>query len=342
VPRGSPLSGWRERAFGETQAAALENAGYPRLLARLLAARGVTAETAAAYFSPSLADLSSPGDLPGIETAVREILSSLARGERIVVFGDYDCDGVCATAIVMAALGVLARPDAPPPQAFLPERLTEGYGMSAASVARLLDENPDVRLIVTVDNGINAVSAVTELAARGIKVVVTDHHLPGEELPAAAALVNPKVSAPPRLEGLCGAGVAFLLAKALVTAAKERGLYAGPPVGGPLLVLAGLATVTDVMPVTGENRILVSEALRRFRTWAPMGLKELFLRVSRSAAATLVTKDFSFLIGPRINAAGRLASGMDALNLILTTDREEARELARQVDLRNIERKSIE
>lgn len=341
MPRGHALTGWCERRFPADRAEALEAAGFPPLLARLLAARGVEARDADSYFSPSLTELAPPDDLPGVADAVEVILASVAAGEKIVVFGDYDCDGVCATAILMSVIGKLARPDVPP-GAFIPERLAEGYGMSEASVARMLAENPGVRLVVTVDNGINSVDQVAALAARGVRVVVTDHHLPGDELPAAAALVNPKVASPERLDGLCGAGVAFLLANALVNAARERGLYAGPPVGGPLLVLAGLATVTDVMPLTGQNRILVAEALRRFRRLAPMGLRELFARASRSAAPTLVTKDFGFLIGPRINAAGRMASGMDALELILATDREEARERARQIDLRNLERKSVE
>lgn len=171
---------------------------------------------------------------------------------------------------------------------------------------------------------------------------MTDHHLPGERLPAAEAVVDPKVAAPASLEGLCGAGVAFLLANALVSEAKRRGLYNGANIGGPLLVLAGLATVTDIMPLTGQNRIIVAEALRRFRAWAPIGLRELLDRASRSASPQLSTKAFAYTIGPRINAAGRLASGMEALELILSDDREIARELARIVDTRNVERKMIE
>ena len=265
----------------------------------------------------------------------------MIRGDKIVIFGDYDCDGVCASSILALAIGAISK-SGEQPAVFLPERLKEGYGMTSASVARMLAENPDVKLVVTVDNGINSIEEVAALKSRGLKVVVTDHHLPGEELPAADALVNPKVSAPPYLEVLCGAGVAFMLANAIVTKARERALYPGPNVGGPLLVLAGLATVTDIMPLVGQNRILVYEALRRFRTIAPTGLKELYLRASRSAVQPLNSKDFGFLIGPRINAAGRMASATDALKLILSTDREECREYAQIVDVRNVERKNIE
>jgi len=310
----------------------------PELIIRILAARGVSGETAVEkYFSPSLHDLAKPQELPGVTEAVDAILS--AHG-KVIVFGDYDCDGVCATAIMVNCLkAVLPDCEIVP---FLPDRLTEGYGMSDGSVKRMLEENPDVSLVVTVDNGINSVDRVAELQERQICVVITDHHLPGERLPDADAVVDPKVAAPPHLENLCGAGVAYLLANALVSESRQRGLYNGCSIGGPLLVLAGLATVTDIMPLTGQNRILVFEALQRFSSWAPIGLKELLNRASRSASVKLSTRDFGFAIGPRINAAGRMASGMQALELILSEDREIARELARIIDLLNADRKTRE
>ena len=310
----------------------------PEILETILLRRGVAAADIASFLYPSLEDLAKPEELPGIVEAADAVLGAVAANRLVVVFGDYDCDGVCATAIVVKALeAVGARV-----QAFLPERLGEGYGMSDASVSRMLEEHPGVGLVVTVDNGINSVWQIAALKERGVSVVVTDHHLPGDELPAADALVDPKVSAPPHLESLCGAGVAFLLANRLVAEAKRRGMYSGPNVGGPLLVLAGLATVTDIMPLVGQNRIIVSEALKRFGAWAPLGLKELYFRAARSGCDRLSSRDFGFLLGPRINAAGRLASGMDALDLILETNRERAREYALRIDLNNTERKSIE
>lgn len=341
MPRGSPLNSWLEREAPEALVGGLVAAGYSPLLSRLLASRGVSAEEAPAFFSPSIANLARPTDLPGVEEASEVILGAVSRGEKIVIFGDYDCDGVCASSILAIAIGAISKPVSRP-SVFLPERLKEGYGMTSASVARMLSENPSVKLVITVDNGINSIEEVARLKSRGISVVVTDHHLPGDELPAADALVNPKVSAPPHLEPLCGAGVAFMLANAVVTKARKRALYSGPNVGGPLLVLAGLATVTDIMPIVGQNRILVSEALRRFRTLAPAGLKELYARAARSAVQPLTSRDFGFLIGPRINAAGRMATAMDALRLILSTDREKCRAYAQIVDIRNIERKNIE
>ena len=309
------------------------------IIRKLLERRGIAAADFDRFLSPSLADLARPEDLPGIVEAADVILTAVVERRKIVVFGDYDCDGVCATAILVKAVSALA---ADLVAAFLPERLSEGYGMSDASVARMLAEHPDAGLVVTVDNGINSLGQIAALRSRGIRVVVTDHHLAGENLPEADALVNPKVSAPEHLQNLCGAGVAFLLANRIITEARARGLYGGANVGGPLLILAGLATVTDVMPLIGQNRILVSEALRRFRSHAPLGLLELHARAARSGTAALTSKDFGFMLGPRINAAGRLASGMDALDLILETNRERVREYALRIDLNNTERKSIE
>lgn len=302
----------------------------------LLKNRGILSpEDKERFFNPKLSGLSAAESLPGIVEAADIIL--LTRG-RIVVFGDYDCDGVSATAILTNTLKVLGKNVA----AFLPDRLSEGYGMTDLSLERMLKEEPEVELVVTVDNGINSVSQVAKLKAKGIKVIVTDHHLPGEELPKADAVVNPCVASPSELAGLCGAGVAFFLASRLMREAKARGEYQGGNVGGPLLVLAGLATVTDVMPLLGQNRILVTEALKRFNQSAPIGLKELFAMASRKQPTELTAKDFGFLIGPRINASGRMSSGMEALALILAEEREAAKELARLVDSRNTERKQVE
>ena len=331
------MSEWRERSVDAACVDALVSAGYSPLQARLLAIRGVSAETVGEFFAPSLGNLVDPAELPGVVEAVAAIMRHVRAGDRIVVFGDYDCDGVCASAIMAKALAAVGAKVTP----VIPERLTEGYGMTAPSIARMLAEVPDVRLVVTVDNGINAVAEIAGLAARGIDSVVTDHHLPGDELPACP-IVNPKVAAPEKLEWLCGAGVAFLVAKKLLETAKAEGRYLGPKVGGELLVLAGLATVTDIMPLSSQNRLLVSEALNRFHSWAPTGLKELYARASRAAQPKLNAKDFGFLLGPRINAAGRMASGIESLRLILADEREEARRLALAVDLHNSERKTIE
>ena len=243
----------------------------PQLVERILELRGISAEEVDEFLSPSIRDLAPPCELPNVDAAAETILAAVRAKRKIVVFGDYDCDGVCATAILVRALSAFGADVS----AFLPERLSEGYGMSEASVSRMLKENPGVGLVVTVDNGINSVENVAFLKEKGVDVVVTDHHLPGDTLPDCV-VVNPKVSHPEIFENLCGAGVAFLLANELVTKARAQGLYSGQSLGGPLLVLAGLATVTDVMPLLGQNRILVAEALNRFDTLAPVGLRSLF------------------------------------------------------------------
>lgn len=350
---------WLERATPPSAAEELAAAGYPRLVARLLAQRGVTAATAADYFEPKLSGLGSPAALPGVSEAAEEILAAVRAGRETVVFGDYDCDGISGTAILVRTLQALSPA---PVSSFLPRRLTEGYGMTDASVGRLLSEHPSVGLVVTVDNGINSVRHVDALRARGVAVVVTDHHLPGEVLPACT-IVNPKtVAASGPFKDLCGAALAFLLAYRLMVLAKERGLYGGPSLCEPLLVLAGLATVTDLVPLTGLNRMFVSEALRRFNRsgtektpflGAPAGLKTLLECASRGAERrhpAVTARDFGFVLGPRINAVGRLSTGMEALNLLLferKKDETEAHALARvaalagAVDACNDRRKAI-
>ena len=310
------------------------------IIAKILALRGITAAELEDFLHPTLDKLAQPEELPGIVKAADIILDSILYRRKIVVFGDYDCDGVCATAIVSRTLRALGGNVSE----FIPDRMTEGYGMSEASIARMLKDNPGVGLVVTVDNGINSVEQVTNLKRKWSSVVVTDHHLPGDELPDANAIVDPKLEAPPHLQNLCGAGVAFMLANRIVSEAKRRGMYKGPSVGGPLLVLAGLATVTDIMPLLGQNRILVSEALKRFFTCAPIGLKELHSRAARTGCNELSTRDFGFMIGPRINAVGRIEryGASQALELVVSEDQEIVRELARLVDGYNVERKAIE
>ena len=253
------------------------------------------------------------------------------------MFGDYDADGVCATAILVRTIRTLGGVA----DAFIPERFTEGYGMTDASLSRLFSEHPDMALVVTVDNGITAPREVEALKARGIAVVVTDHHLPGPELPVPDALVNPRVASSPGCEGLCGAGVAFFLAAALAKEATARGIHDGGKFSGPLLVLAGLATVADLMSLTGQNRIIVTQALAVFRSCAPVGLRELFDHAAKRIAP-LASRDFGFLLAPRINAAGRMDTARTAYELLMTDDREEARNLAVKVEGFNASRKTEE
>ena len=332
---------WRAREYDPAVCGALETRGCPPLVARVLAARGVTAESLDEFLDPSLARLVSPERLPGVSRAAEVILPFVREKRRIVVFGDYDADGVCAAAILVSTLVRLGGKA----DAFFPRRGGEGYGMTGASLSRLLEEYPDVALVITVDNGIASTGEVADLRSRGIRVVVTDHHLPGDALPAADALVNPRVDSAPGCNDLCGAGVAFFLSSALAQRAVAEGLYAGPKFCGPLLVLAGLATVTDLVPLKGQNRLLVVHSLANFRACAPMGLRELLDRAQRRAE-TVGARDYGFALGPRINAAGRaeahVATARVAYDLIMADERETARMLAKTVDDLNALRKTQE
>lgn len=331
--------GISERPVDQAVVDSLAGAGLDPLKARLLALRGVDSAGLDAFLNPSARNLSDPSLLPGVSKAAETILSHIGRAGRIVVFGDYDCDGICATAILAMTISRLSGEEKV--AAFLPERLEEGYGMTKAAIDRMLETHPDASLVVTVDNGINSVDEVDLLKAMGVEVIVTDHHLPGDRLPDCT-VVNPRVAAPEELANLCGAGVAFMLSGALTKLAVEKGVYSGEKFSGPLVVLAGLATVTDIMPLSGQNRVLVASALRLFRRYAPLGLAELYARAATKYADRMTSKDFGFLLGPRINAAGRMASGTEALELLLSADREDARNLAMRLDARNSERKTVE
>ena len=298
------------------------------LVEELLKIRGVGEDEREEFLDPSLARLARVDALPGAREAVEAILPFVRDGREIVVYGDYDCDGVCASAILVTALRRLGAAA----DAFVPDRFTEGYGLTDAAIARLFAEHPDVKLVVTVDNGISSAREVAAIRARGVSVVVTDHHLPGPELPVADALVNPRVASAPGCEGLCGAGVAFFLAGALVQAAEAEGLYTGGKFAAPLLVMAGVATVADIMPLRGQNRILVAQSLAYFWRCAPLGLKELMLSSSRVAATAPSARDYGFQLSPRINATGRLESASLAYNLLMEQDREVARNLAVRVN----------
>ena len=306
------------------------------ILEQLLDQRGLHGQDREVFLDPSLRRLGRAEDLPGIPEAAAFILPFIADRRPIVVFGDYDCDRICACTILVTALRRLGGRA----EAFFPDRFDHGYGMTEASIAQMLADHPDVALVVTVDNGICSRSEVAALKARGVAVVVTDHHIPPDDLPESDALVNPRVASAAGFDDICGAGVAFLLANALARLAAARGVHDGVKFGAPLLVLAGLATVSDLMPLVGQNRILVKNALAHFAA-APVGLRELYSRNARRAGAPR-SRDFGFQIGPRINAAGRIANARQAYELLMESDRERARNLAQGMDALNLERKAIE
>jgi len=266
-------------------------------------------------------------------------MASIDNGERITVYGDYDCDGVTSTALLMLVLeklGALV-------SAFLPRRLEDGYGFTIGALGKVLNEtNPS--LIITADCGTRSNQAVSDAAAQGVDVVITDHH-EGEclDLPDAVAVINPKLLGQPDVEPLAGVGVAFKLCHALV----KRALADGREVAGAIdlrdyLDLVAIGTVADVVPLTGENRTLVRHGLARLNdaTTARCGLQAL-IRVA-GIRTRLDCYHLGFLIGPRLNAAGRLGSADVGLELLMTRDPARARRLAGQLDASNRERKRIE
>ena len=295
--------------------------------AAILARRGYTEPAAARRFLEA-SDRHDPLALPGAGAACELLLAHAGRGSRILVFGDYDVDGVCSTAILLRALRAVGAA----PAWELPSRHDGGYGLSAAAVERLAAQG--VELLVTVDCGITAVAEVATARAAGIEVLVTDHHRPGAALPDCP-LVHPALGDYPTPE-LCAAGVALKLSEALRAAA---GL--DPADAEQDLDLAALATVCDLVPLRGENRRIVREGLRELRRTRKPGLRAL-MRVAAIDPGELDEQALGFRMGPRLNAAGRLQRADPALELLLTEDEERAKAVAEELDGLNHERRDQE
>ncbi len=337
-----PKYRWEETEADEAAAAELVAAlGLPLPVARVLAARGVTTIAAAtAFLSPDLkTHLGHPFEFPGARAAAERLWAAVREGREIVVFGDFDADGVAAAAVLATALRHIGGAV----EVFLPVREPEGYGLTFAALERCLRERGHAPgLLVTVDCGIGSVAEVAHLRTLGIEVLITDHHEPGTELPEAEVIVNPRLGSSKGTENLCGAGVAFKVAHALVEVGKAEGWYQGSGLCGELLTPVGLATVTDVVPLTGENRLFVSSALKHWGRFAGEGLRALLSRAASQTVDTLEAYTFGFILGPRINAAGRMDSAMVAYELLTTKDRDRAAELAAKLEGFNGKRKGVE
>lgn len=305
--------------------------GIPHALAALLAQRGLGhAGTAREFLRAPLSGLALPTALAGMNEAVEIISAAVRAGERILVHGDYDVDGQSATAVLTRALRSAGADVVP----FVPHRMRDGYDFGAAGVAAAAREG--ARLVVTCDCGITAVDAVIAARAAGLKVVVTDHHLPGDVLPPADAIVNPqRPDDTSDLKMLCGTGVAFKLVQALVPALDL-------PENLPLHLLdyVALATVADVVPLTGENRILVKHGLRLLPQSRWPGLQALIAssRLDQSIRAS----HLGFVLGPRLNAAGRIGDASLGLRLLLSDDPAEARRIAAELEELNSERQRLD
>lgn len=311
-------------------AAALAAEGLPPVLARLLARRGVgDAAEARRFLEPSLDQLHDPADLAGLADAVERLVAARERAEPVAVVGDYDVDGVSGTALLLAVLrhcGLTVH-------AILPHRMREGYGFQPVHVERAAEHG--CRLIVTVDCGTTSATAARAALEAGIDVVVTDHHLPGGDLPAGVVLVNPRQPAcryP--FPDLSGAGLALKLSLAL---ARRLGKDPDPEA---LLRVACLGTIADLVPLVGENRAIAALGLQALAATRSPGLLALIRQAGIRPPFTAA--DVGYRLGPRINAAGRMADATHALELLLTRDRRPAAELALRLDRWNRERQEAE
>ena len=346
---------------------ALEQAGVHPLLARLFAARGVQSHD---ELDDGLARLLPPAGLKGIADAARLLADAIGQQQRICIVADYDCDGATACAVAVRGLRLLGAQHV---EYLVPDRVVDGYGLTPAIARRVKERGADV--LVTVDNGIASVDGVAEAKALGLAVLITDHHLPGETLPSADATVNPnQPGCGFESKSMAGVGVMFYVLLALRTELRERGVFdkppstAGPPQGAsaplggsaahavatvvavrptqprlePLLPLVALGTVADVVRLDANNRRLVAQGLKRIRAGhAPAGITALFTAAGRKQHAATAF-DFGFALGPRINAAGRLADMALGIECLLTDDPSHAAVLAAQLDAINRERRDIE
>ncbi|KYH32355.1 single-stranded-DNA-specific exonuclease RecJ [Neomoorella mulderi] len=300
--------------------------------AQILLNRGITTAAAArAFFQPDPANLIPPEKIPGLPAARERLVQAIEKREKIMVHGDYDVDGLAATAIMLetlARLGVEA-------EVYIPDRLAEGYGLKKKALIKALEL--DCRLVVTVDCGITSLEEAIFARQQGLDLIITDHHRPGAELPQARAVVNPLLA--PDLPPLCGAGVAFKLAQSL---ANYFGLAPqGEVAAGWALDLVALATIADAVPLLGENRLLVQLGLKALAGGARPGLKALG-EVAGLPAREWTAREVAFGLVPRLNACGRLGSAVPALEILITSSPQRALELAQHLQKENQARRHLE
>ncbi|MFZ3140087.1 single-stranded-DNA-specific exonuclease RecJ [Polaromonas sp.] len=321
---------------------ALQQAGIHPLLAQLYAARGVHGVE---ELDDGLARLLPPSSLKGTREAAILLADAMAAGQRICVVADYDCDGATACAVALRGLKLLGATNV---SYLVPDRVVDGYGLTAPIAERVKASGADV--LVTVDNGIASIAGVARAKALGLQVLVTDHHLPAlfnEQigLPDADVIVNPnQPGCSFESKSMAGVGVMFYVLLALRAELRQRGVFdaAHQPKLDTLLPLVALGTVADVVKLDANNRRLVAQGLKRIRAGAlPAGIASLFKAAGRQAPAA-TTFDFGFALGPRINAAGRLADMRLGIECLLTDDPARADELAQMLDGINRDRRQIE
>ena len=335
------MSQFSQRPVSERTSAWLEQSGLHPLLARLFAARGVQSPD---ELSLDLKKLLSPTELKNCLSTASLLADILEKKEPMLVVADYDCDGATACAVAVRGLKMLGGPETLI-QFLVPNRFTMGYGLTPEVVELAAQQNPKPKYLITVDNGIASEAGVDRARELGMEVIVTDHHLPGDQLPKATAIVNPNqpgCSFPSK--ALAGVGVMFYLLVALRAELRNRGKFTNEnqPKIENLLDLVALGTVADVAQLDRNNRILVSNGLKRIRAGiCQAGIGALFQAAGRDPRSTN-TFDLGFAIGPRLNAAGRLADMTLGIRLLLSDNAEQALELAQELDRINRERRVIE
>jgi single-stranded-DNA-specific exonuclease len=331
---------WRQRRADDRQGLAIaQRFGIPELVGRLLAARDVTIDSAASFLSPTLRELlPDPSGFRDMDRAVERLLQAITRNEKIAVFGDYDVDGATSAALLhrfFAAIGVAVR-------LYIPDRLIEGYGPNAPALLRLREEG--VAVVITVDCGITAFAALGAAEAAGLAVIVLDHHVAEPRLPPAAAVVNPnRLDETAGHRQLAAVGVTFLLVVALNRALRAAGWYGNGRAEPDLkawLDLVALGTVCDVVPLTALNRALVGQGLKVMAWRGNIGLAA--LADVAGLKETPGAYHAGFVLGPRINAGGRVGAADLGVRLLTTADPAEAAALARQLDALNTERRALE
>src|SRR5436189_824093 len=314
-----------------------KSADASRTLARLLLLRGIeTAESAAQFLSPSLSQLHSPYLMTGMKAAVDRLDAAIERKEGILVYGDYDVDGTTAVVILKTAIELCGGSS----DFHVPHRIREGYGMKDDVIERAAEAG--IRLIISVDTGIRAFAAAETARGVDVDLIVTDHHLPGHDgVPAALAVLNPnQPGCEYPCKALCGAGVAFKLAQALMerrlTQRDQSRLLAS------FMKIVAIATIADAVPLTGENRVFAKLGLEGLRAPVNAGLKALLEVAQLAAARPLNSGEVAFRIAPRLNAAGRMDVARDVIDLFSVKDAARAREIANRLDELNSERQEEE
>jgi single-stranded-DNA-specific exonuclease len=315
----------------------LAQAGVHPLLSRLFAARGVLSPD---ELDDGLAKLLPPHSLKGTQEAAVLLADAMAQNQHLCIVADYDCDGATACAVALRGLRMLGAKNV---SFLVPDRVVDGYGLTAPIAQRVKQVGADV--LITVDNGIASMEGVAQAQTLGLKVLITDHHLPAATLPSAEVIVNPnQPSCTFESKSLAGVGVMFYVLLALRAELRGRGVFSpeNQPKLDALLPLVALGTVADVVKLDNNNRRLVAQGLKRIRAGQlPPGMQALFKAAGRDARVA-TTFDFGFALGPRINAAGRLSDMTLGIECLITDDVAAADELARQLDAINRERRDIE